>query len=173
MTRRWSTILPVGMGLFSAGLVVWDVHNLRVIEKMGMAWDTGAPVWPYQTPDILLFAVNFPAYFIAAPILWFPSFNLLGPRRDLILLLSLVIWWWLVGMYFDRWKQKIDNSAGSTGTYLLLIAGTLLLLLGAVDLPSVIRWWWIYGRDIFSASDLILLRFIAPIVWCFTLGTRC
>ena len=32
---------------------------------MGMGWDDGAPVWPYQTPNILLFTLNTPAYFVA------------------------------------------------------------------------------------------------------------
>jgi hypothetical protein len=42
--------LPTVIGLVSATLMVWDLHNQRVIMSMGMAWDTGAPLWPYQTP---------------------------------------------------------------------------------------------------------------------------
>ena len=26
----------------------WDVHNVGVIGSMGMAWDMGAPIWPYR-----------------------------------------------------------------------------------------------------------------------------
>jgi hypothetical protein len=58
--------LPTVIGLVSATLMVWDLHNQRVIMSMGMAWDTGAPLWPYQTPDTLLFALNTPAFLISA-----------------------------------------------------------------------------------------------------------
>ena len=51
MKRTFSTILPVVVGVVSAALIAWDIHNQRIIAFTGMAWDTGAPLWPYQTPD--------------------------------------------------------------------------------------------------------------------------
>jgi hypothetical protein len=58
----------VSDGHCQPALVLWDIHNERAIESMGMAWDTGAPIWPYQTSDILLRLLNFPAYFISMPV---------------------------------------------------------------------------------------------------------
>jgi len=56
------------MGVLSLPLIFWDVHNARLIEAMGMAWDMGAPIWPYQASDILLRLLNGPAYSITMPI---------------------------------------------------------------------------------------------------------
>ncbi len=56
------------MGIVSLPLVLWDIRNDHVIESMGMAWDTGAPIWPYQASDILLRLLNGPAYSVAMPI---------------------------------------------------------------------------------------------------------
>jgi hypothetical protein len=51
---RLRFILPLIMGTISVPLVIWDIHNTEVIYSVGMGWDTGAPVWPYRTPEILL-----------------------------------------------------------------------------------------------------------------------
>ena len=68
MSKRLRIVLPSVMGIVSLPLVLWDIHNARVIESMGMAWDMGAPIWPYQASDILLRLLNGPAYSIAMPI---------------------------------------------------------------------------------------------------------
>jgi hypothetical protein len=47
--RAARIILPSVMGIVSLPLVLWEIHNERVIGSMGMAWDTGAPIWPHQT----------------------------------------------------------------------------------------------------------------------------
>ena len=54
MSTRLRIVLPSVMGILSLPLVLWDIHNERVIESIGMGWDTGAPIWPYQASDILL-----------------------------------------------------------------------------------------------------------------------
>jgi hypothetical protein len=59
MGTRLRIILPLVMGIVSLPLVLWDIHNQRVIESMGMAWDMGAPLWPYQSSDILSRLPNF------------------------------------------------------------------------------------------------------------------
>ena len=68
MRSRLRIVLPSVIGALSLPLMLWDVYNAGVIEAMGMAWDTGAPVWPHPTPDILLRFLNGPAYFVAMPI---------------------------------------------------------------------------------------------------------
>jgi len=55
-------------GLVDTAFALWHIQNFRVIESVGMGWDTGATLWPYQTPDTLLFALNTPAYVIGVPI---------------------------------------------------------------------------------------------------------
>ena len=56
------------MGIASLPLVLWDIHNERVIASVGMGWDMGAPIWPYQAADILMRLLNCPAYSIVMPI---------------------------------------------------------------------------------------------------------
>jgi len=64
---RCRVTLPIVFGGLAAALMAWDIHNTHVMESMGMAWDTGAPIWPYQSSFLILFAINFPAFVLAAP----------------------------------------------------------------------------------------------------------
>jgi len=58
---RYRIILPFFLGGLSSAFMAWDLYNEGIIAQTGMGWDTGAPIWPYQTPAILLFAINTPA----------------------------------------------------------------------------------------------------------------
>jgi hypothetical protein len=168
MKRPFSTILPVAMGVLSVALIAWDIQNQHVIRSMGMAWDTGAPLWPYQTPDTLLFALNTPAYLLIAPTPYW-TFGFIGPLHYVTFLPALLLWWWVVGMFFDQWRSKIGSRKGWVWTSLLLFVAVLLMSLGVSGMPHALRWWWTYSRQILSVSDLILLRLIAPSIWCFVL----
>jgi hypothetical protein len=65
---RYRILLPIALGGLSAALMAWDIHNEKVLESTGMAWDTGAPLWPYQASSLILFALNLPAYVLATPL---------------------------------------------------------------------------------------------------------
>ena len=95
MSKRLRIVLPSVMGVLSLPLIFWDIHNARVIGLMGMAWDTGAPIWPYQTSDILLRFLNGPAYSIAMPIASF--LKLAAPSHHFLVFPAILIWWWLLG----------------------------------------------------------------------------
>jgi hypothetical protein len=77
--RRLKLVLPIVMGLISAVLMVWDIHNQNIIRLMAMRWDTGAPLWPYQTPDTLLYAMNLPAYYVGGASAYYFDVGLIGP----------------------------------------------------------------------------------------------
>ncbi len=169
MQTRYRLILPIVLGALSAILIVWDIHNQRVIEAMGMAWDTGAPPWPYQTPDALLLALNFPAYFLAIP-----SAHLLrleDSARNITLLPSILVWWFLAGVFFDQRQAKINLRKSWFKASLLVLLAIVLLALGVDGLISPIRWWSTDGWKIFGAGDLIIdLRTVAPSIWCIALA---
>jgi len=55
---RFCILLPILFGLLAVALMTWDYHNQRIIESIGMTWDTGAPIWPYQTSWIKI-SLNF------------------------------------------------------------------------------------------------------------------
>src|SRR5689334_2533702 len=113
MATRLRIILPSVMGTVSLPLMLWDIHNERVIESMGMAWDMGAPIWPYLTSDILLRLLNFPAYFIAMPIA--NALRLFATGQYLIVFPAILLWWGFLGLQLDhglviaksRWRWPV------------------------------------------------------------------
>ena len=104
MRRKF--LLPILMGTLSAALMVWDIHNQSVIRSVGMGWDTGAPLWPYQTPDTLLFAINMPAFLISAIGSNYFRFGLIGPLQYLTFFPAIVAWWFVAGWYIDGRLQN-------------------------------------------------------------------
>ena len=168
MLRKFKLTLPILMGAVSALLMMWDIHNQRVIMSVGMGWDTGAPLWPYQTPDTLLLAINAPAYLIATPIS--RLFDLLAPRQYFALYPAILLWWWLVGAYLD--KRHLEGRVRSARVWasLFCLFAVTLICLGVDGSYFALRWWWTYSRSLLNVSDLILLRLIAPSIWCFALS---
>jgi hypothetical protein len=127
------------MGSLSAALMVWDIHNQRIIMLMGMAWDSGAPLWPYQTPDMLFSVLNSPAYIIGRPIS--RLLDLLVPRQYFALLPAAISWWWVVGIYLDRRHLVTRIKRPRRAVILLSITAILLLALGVDSFIVAFRWW--------------------------------
>ena len=67
---------------------------------MGMGWDTGAPVWPYQASYLLFSAINAPALVLASPLFLLPHLGLAEMRHS-TLLPAILLWWWWVGTRID------------------------------------------------------------------------
>jgi hypothetical protein len=150
-------------------LMVWDIHNQTVIVSMGMAWDTGAPLWPYQFPDSLLLALNAPAYFIATPCS--RLFGLIGTTHYFTLFPAILFWWWLVGIYLDRRRTVTGVKKTWWLPSLLSVTAILLLALGVDSLIGAFRWWFMNSREMLSMIHLIIiLRAIAPALWCLVLS---
>jgi hypothetical protein len=151
------------MGAITALLTAWDIHNWHVIMAMGMAWDTGAPVWPYQTSDILLRLLNAPADFLAIPI-----GNLLGlvaPNYDLVCFPCSLLWWWAVGLYLDRRVPKhIYRRRRLT---ILVVATSIVILLSSALISALdtLRWWARHGSEFSLSNALLAVRFLTPTLW--------
>lgn len=158
MSTRLKIVLPSVVGVLSMPLILWDVHNARVIESMGMAWDTGAPVWPYQASDILLRVLNGPAYSIAMPVA--NLLRLAAPMHFILIVPAILIWWWFLGLRLDR---------GMVGWPLLGMSVVVfaLLLWTATALPAVFR----LRLDELStvSTTLLVLRFLTPAAWLLVL----
>src|SRR5215831_17735730 len=119
MKVKWNIALPVSMGSLFLMLMLWDVHNQRIIESMGMAWDTGAPLWPYQTPDTLLFALNTPAFLVSTAGSRYFDFGLIGPMHYLLFFPAAVAWWWLVGSYIEKRRTGARKRRGRIAALML------------------------------------------------------
>jgi len=143
------------MGIVSLPLVLWDIHNARVTELMGMAWDMGAPIWPYQASDILLRLLHAPAYSIAMPI---ANLLRLAAPMDLVLVVpAILIWWWF-------WGLTLDRGLARWPLFGMLVVLVPLLLWSAVAVRSVFRLQLDY--PVFHLSTaLLVLRFLTPALW--------
>src|SRR5271156_22426 len=165
MGTRLRIILPSAMGVVSLPLVLWDIHNARVIESMGMAWDTGAPIWPYQTSDILLRLLTFPAYFIAMPIT--NALRLVAPGQYLLVFPAIVLWWWFLGLQLDH-GLVIAKSRWRWPVFSFLIVLAVLLLWAATSVSAESFRWWFRYAEVFSnlSALLMMMRFLTPAAWC-------
>ena len=165
---RLRVILPLVTGTVSVPLVIWDFHNQRVISSMGMAWDTGAPLWPYQTPHLLLYFLNYPAHFMARPVANF--LELVTLQYDLSIFPVALLWWWLLGLTLDRASQRFDSRWRWPTITILIPAVATLSWTAVFTLVDAFRWWFEYGIDVWSAQTLVMLVSLAPTVWSICLA---
>jgi hypothetical protein len=155
MSTRLGTALPSVIGVLSLPLVFWDIHNARVIESMGMAWDMGAPIWPYQASDILLRLFNGPAYSITMPIA--NLLRLAAPMHLMLVIPAILIWWSFLGLTLDRGLARWS----SFGMFVVLFA---LILWGATTIPGIFRLRLDY-RAFHVSTTLLILRLLTPAAW--------
>jgi hypothetical protein len=158
MSQPLKLILPVVMSVPTTLLTIWDIHNWHVILSMGMAWDTGPPVWPYQASDILLRLINFPATFI--------PFGLPAPRYHVVFFPLALLMWWGIGAALDsKGKKRTARPRWFVSTIAVLIASALVWA-GTSELVDAIRWWRQYAEDISVSNVLRMVRFTIVPVWC-------
>lgn len=163
-------VLPIVLGFLAVALMVWDYQNERMVESMGMAWDTGPPVWPYRAVPLFLFSVNAPVYILAAPF-----FSLLRletvPARSPVLLPLIVLWWWWIGTRIDFGVlgRRRYRHAKITARALLGVA-VALLYVGIRVVFNEMHWWREYFQG-FPPLRTILLRGTLPeVLWCLLLA---
>jgi hypothetical protein len=155
MSTRLRIALPSVIGVLSLPLIFWDIHNARVIESMGMAWDMGAPIWPYQASDILLRLLNGPACSVTMPIANF--LRLAAPMHLLLVIPAILTWWWFLGLTLDRGLTRWSFF----GVVAVIVA---LLLWGATTIPGMFRLRLDY-RAVNVSTTLLILRFLTPVAW--------
>ena len=153
------------MGIVSLPLLLWEIHDERVIVSMGMAWDPGAPVWPYQTSDILLRLLNGPAYFVAMPIA--NALRWGAPSHHLLVVPAILIWWWFLGLRLDQGLVAAKTSWRWPVFSVLVVLAALLLWAASSIFAESFRWWFKYA-EVFSPLNalLVITRFLTPAAWC-------
>lgn len=163
---RFRVVLPI---IFASAAIVffdWDYENSRVVASMGMGWDTGPPMWPYETIPLISYAVNVPAYIVALPIL-----KLLGLRTTCLQYavwfpLIVFLWWW-VGVFID-FGLPIPRSASHPrlNAGLVLVGTVGLILLAAHVCLEEYHWFRNYWPGHPPIYAVLSLRAIGPTVWC-------
>jgi len=118
--RGWGLTLSAFHGFLAAALLVWQQHNERVIEAMGMAWDTGAPMWPYETPWIVFAIINAPAALVGGAVSNLVGLRAFGERLPVHLTAAILLWF-SVGASIDHgvFRRRIRRKSwlfGVVGT---------------------------------------------------------
>jgi hypothetical protein len=148
--------------------MIWEHHNTRIVESMGMAWDMGAPMWPFQTPEILVTILNFPAQLLAMPIFIVLRLQT-ADQRNPILLLAILLLWFGVGRRIDfglipqKWAR-----CGMWLPILPILTASASCLVGVYLMVGGLTWWSRYG-EVSLSSLLLLTRALGPVPWCFLL----
>ena len=169
MRRKLRILLPWAMGAISFLLVLWDVHNQVVIASKGMGWDMGAPLWPYQTPALLFYFLNYPAICIAQPMA--NHLDLATPRHYLLIFPATLFWWWFFGLEVDH--ALVWNRRGRRWLLcaILIAVGATILWGAMIAFDDAFRWWFEYGQGLWTSQILILLEKLAPAVWGFAVSS--
>ena len=162
MDRRWRVWLPASATLINCALLIWDIHNVHVIESMGMAWDTGAPFWPYQAAGYFLAVLNVPAR-AATLAVSYPLQLRTALPVDIETLLFAVPLWWCIGRRLDyglvpAWMHR----RATLWAVLLTTIAIALLWLTVSEALQTCRWWFEW-----EVSPGILLRTFIPYCWGF------
>jgi hypothetical protein len=135
-----------------------------------MGWDTGPPIWPYQTSWILLQAINAPAYALDLPL-----FMLLGVRtsqaRLLLELPTILLWWWFIGWRIDFGLLPEKNVPQRRFWGAVLGVASLGFWSCATYLVvEQVRFWSEYGERSWRGPMLFLMRNAGILCWCLLLG---
>src|SRR5580704_5354144 len=170
---RFRLILPIVFGFLAAVLMMWDYENNRMVEMMGMGWDMGPPVWPYQAIYLLLFAINAPAFILSMPILKLPDLQTLSLQYGVWFPSILGRWWWIgtridFGVLGRRHYRHAKLFAG-----LLAIASFGLTYVAVQSILSEPHWWMEYGRNSSPFRVPTFLRTVGPVLWCLVLAGGC
>jgi hypothetical protein len=158
-------MLPMSIGLVSGLLILWDLHNVRVIESMGMAWDTGPPFWPYEASWIALLSINAPAYALAAPL--FLLFNAhTSPDRYPLFFPVIIFWWWWLGRRLDSGLLPPRSQRRRWGVGAALALAACAFYYVAIEfLLDYAHFWSDHG-----VLGMRLLRTAGPLLWCSALA---
>jgi hypothetical protein len=166
---RFRLLLPLIFGCLAISLVAWEYHYQRVVAAMGMGWDTGPPIWPYQASWILLQAINAPAFALDLVLVW-----LLRVRPDALLPLELptiFLWWWFVGWRIDVGLLPGPNLRLRRLWGTVLGTASLALWSCAIYLVQLqVKFWIEYGQDSWRGPMLYLMRNSGILCWCLLLG---
>jgi hypothetical protein len=168
-TIRYRVVLPIFFGLVSFALIAWEFHNERVIQSMGMAWDTGPPVWPYQASWILLQGINAPARLMDLPVI--AAFGLKSGQQQLALELpTILVWWWFIGWRIDFGLVPTQISLHR----IWQVVGLWTISLGlfgflAYLIADQLHFWSEYGTV--TGQLMRLMRSAGLLIWCLLLGT--
>jgi hypothetical protein len=156
--------LTACQGLLAAVLLIWQQYNERVITEMGMAWDTGVPLWPYETPWIVFTIVNAPAALAGLAISNLAGLEAFGERLPVYRTTAILLWV-SVGVLIDRGVHRCHIRVEPWLLGAVAGAGLVCFCLGLASISSGVHWWSSYGAWS-TSSILTFARIVAIVPWC-------
>src|SRR5262245_6929540 len=162
MASRLRMNILLSAALISVPLIIWAIFNEQIIKSMGMAWDTGAPVWPYETPQILLFALHFPAYIVAQPVA--DSLGLIAPDHYWVILPAALLWWWFLGSQIDR--RLFDRPPFS-----IVVVFALALAWTVINIGTIVYRWPFFISRRRSENAIVMTTLVGPVSWSMVLAS--
>jgi hypothetical protein len=162
--RFWRFRLSTLFGIVTAALLFWQRHNERVIKEMGMDWDTGAPMWPYETPWIVFEIINAPAVLAGRAVgkaFGLHAWDHLIPVH----LTAAILLWFGVGAWIDRGILRRYVHQNSCAVGAAVVAGLAFSCAGLLTISDAVQWWRSYGAWS-TESVLRLLRLTWVVPWC-------
>jgi hypothetical protein len=164
--RPYRVTLPLLLGCVSGMLMVWDIHNSRIIDSMQVA-DIGPSFWPYEASWAAYLTINAPAFVLSLPGFFLLDLQTATARYPLLFPVTL-IWWWWVGRRIDRGFLPARSPRRRWRAGITLLAFALVLYcVGVVMVVEDAHWWSHWGVQGFGFR---LLRTAGPTVWCFGLA---
>ncbi len=168
MRTRLRIILPSVMAAIGLPLVIWAFYNEHIIASMGMGWDTGAPIWPYQTPQFRLYFLNYPAHYIAQPMA--NHLGLVSPEDYSLLFPTTLLWWWFLGLQLDLGLVRPKYQRHWLLFAILAALAGLFLWAAMIAGADAFRWWFQYGEGFWTSAAILMMLNLAPAVWGSALG---
>lgn len=151
------------MGFLSIVLMAWDYENNRMVALMGMGWDMGPPLWPYQWVSLLLFVFNVPAFLLADPILAILRLNNLGLQYAVWFPLIVGLWWW-IGKCVDFGFLRAAHIRYRRIVTILLCAATFgLVAVSLLEIVGLIQWY--VGPGNWGYGPIATARTMGPVAW--------
>ena len=167
---RFRFLLPLIFGCLAIALTAWEFQNQKTIEDMGMAWDTGPPIWPYQTSWILLQGINAPAYALDMPLCILLRVRS-SPTCLLIELPTIFLWWWFVGWRVDL-RLSLQRNVRQNRLWgpLFCVASLGFWSCAIYLVEQQVVFWFGYGSVGWRGPLLYLLRNAGILCWCLLLA---
>jgi hypothetical protein len=162
--------LPVVIGALSVVLIGLDVYFWYLSPNAAIVRHSGAPIWPYRMPQLLLLSINAPVYLLTTPLLRLAGLHVFWVHQ-IERLPFIVLWWYWVGRRLDL--GLVPSSWLNLGRWIALIPvllGMSVAYLGLVTLVDGWKWWSQWGGSLWSSQALLLIDYVVPSIWWFVLA---
>jgi hypothetical protein len=154
----------------SVALMAWDWHES--FERI--FFDTGAPLWPYEMPHVLLAILDAPALALSGPLLSVDEWWRI-PVIYLVQLPFIAAWWWFLGTRLDFGLIGTPplRRPRLLASFLIPITSLLSLFIGSEVRDYIFYWHYMKGHGWIPGWPMRFMQDTGAIVWSVVLSVLC